>query len=110
MARAPLETHMRDELGITETNTANPLQAAWSSALAFVTGALAPLLAITLTPISARIPATVVVALGALIGLGAIGAGVGGAPWRRAATRVVVWSSLAMSVTYGIGRLVGATI
>jgi VIT1/CCC1 family predicted Fe2+/Mn2+ transporter len=42
--------------------------------------------------------------------LGVLGARAGGAPWRRAAARVVAWSSLAMLVTYGIGRLVGATV
>ncbi|HEX5613701.1 MAG TPA: VIT family protein, partial [Acidimicrobiia bacterium] len=110
MARSPLEAHMRDELGITEVTKANPLQAAWTSALAFVMGAIAPLLAISLPPISARIPATVAVALIALIALGALGARAGGAPWKRAATRVVLWSSLAMAVTYGIGRAVGAAV
>jgi VIT1/CCC1 family predicted Fe2+/Mn2+ transporter len=110
MAREPLEAHLRDELGITEISRANPFQAAWSSALAFVAGALAPLLAISLTPVSARIPVTVVVALAALVALGALGARAGGAPWQRAAARVVLWSSLAMAVTYAIGRLVGAAL
>jgi VIT1/CCC1 family predicted Fe2+/Mn2+ transporter len=29
---------------------------------------------------------------------------------QRAAARVLLWSSLAMAVTYGIGRLVGANV
>lgn len=110
MAHDELGAHMRDELGITEVAMARPLQAAWTSALAFTTGAILPLLAITLTPTSARIIVCAAVALVALVGLGALGAKAGGAPWRRAALRVVVWSSLAMALTYGIGRLVGASV
>ena len=110
MAHDELGAHMRDELGITEVAMARPLQAAWTSALAFTTGVILPLLAITLTPTSARIIVCAAVALVALVGLGALGAKAGGAPWRRAALRVVVWSSLAMALTYGIGRLVGASV
>jgi VIT1/CCC1 family predicted Fe2+/Mn2+ transporter len=69
-----------------------------------------PFAAITLTPIHVRIAVTVVVALVALVGLGALGAYAGGAPLKRAAARVVVWSSLAMALTYVIGRVVGANI
>jgi VIT1/CCC1 family predicted Fe2+/Mn2+ transporter len=110
MAHDELGAHMRDELGITEGATARPLQAAWTSALAFTSGALLPLLAITLTPTSSRIAVCAAVALVALVALGALGAYTGGAPWRPAVTRVVVWSSLAMLLTYGIGRLVGASV
>ena len=105
-----LGAHMRDELGITETVSARPFQAAWSSAAAFTAGAVWPLLAITLAPESVRIPVTVVVVLLALLLLGALGAKAGGAPWRRASVRVLAWSSVAMAVTYAIGRLVGAAI
>jgi VIT1/CCC1 family predicted Fe2+/Mn2+ transporter len=110
MAHDQLEAHARDELGITEIAQARPFQAAWTSALAFTAGAAAPLLSIALLPTPARIPATVLVALTALLLLGALGARAGGAPWRRASMRVVTWSSVAMGLTYGIGRLVGATI
>ena len=49
---------------------------------------------------------TAVVALLALVGLGALSAFAGGARWTRAAVRIVVWSSIAMAITWGIGRLV----
>jgi VIT1/CCC1 family predicted Fe2+/Mn2+ transporter len=110
MARAPLETHLRDELGITELAKANPVQAAWSSAAAFLVGAMGPLLAISVSPESLRIPITVVVVLVSLVALGALGARAGGAPWRRASARVLFWSSLAMIVTYAIGRALGAVV
>ncbi|HTL84203.1 MAG TPA: VIT family protein [Acidimicrobiia bacterium] len=110
MAHDELGAHMRDELGITEIAQARPIQAAWTSALAFTTGAIFPFLAITLPSNGTRIPICVVVSLLALFNLGVAGARLGGANWRRPAMRVVVWSSLAMALTYGIGRVVGANI
>jgi VIT1/CCC1 family predicted Fe2+/Mn2+ transporter len=110
MAHDELGAHMRDELGITEIATARPFQAAATSATAFTAGALLPFFAVIIAPISIRIVVTAVIALLALIGLGALSAFAGGARWTRAALRVVAWSSLAMAVTWGIGRLVGANI
>jgi VIT1/CCC1 family predicted Fe2+/Mn2+ transporter len=110
MAHDELGAHMRDELGITEIATARPFQAAATSATAFTAGALLPFFAVIIAPISVRIVVTAVFALLALVGLGALSAFAGGARWTRAALRVVAWSSLAMAVTWGIGRLVGANI
>jgi len=110
MAHDELGAHMRDELGITEIAQARPLQAALTSAVAFTCGAVFPLTAIITAPKSTRIAVCAVVSLRALVLLGVLGARVGGAPWKRAAARVVTWSTLAMVVTYGIGRLVGATV
>jgi vacuolar iron transporter family protein len=110
MAHDELGAHARDELGITEQSTARPFQAAWTSALSFTAGAIVPVLAITLSPISLRIGVTAVLALIALVALGALGARAGGAPWQRAAVRVVSLSSLAMGLTYAIGRVVGTNV
>jgi VIT1/CCC1 family predicted Fe2+/Mn2+ transporter len=110
MAHDELGAHARDELGITETSTARPFQAAWISALAFTTGGLIPLLSVNLPGRSVRIPLTAALSLLALIGLGATGATLGGAPRRRAAVRTVVLSALSMALTYAIGRIVGANI
>ena len=66
--------------------------------------------AVSLSPRDVRIGVTAVIALVALVGLGALGAVAGGAPLKRAATRVVLWSSLAMLLTWAIGRVVGATV
>ena len=49
-AHDALGSHARDELGITETLRARPLQAALASAAAFVTGALLPIAAMLLAP------------------------------------------------------------
>jgi VIT1/CCC1 family predicted Fe2+/Mn2+ transporter len=110
MAHDQLGAHARDELGITEISTARPLQAAWTSAAAFTGGAILPLLAIGLSPTNIRVGVTALVALIALAILGTLGARVGGAPWRPAAIRVVLWSSLAMAITWAIGRAVGSHV
>jgi VIT1/CCC1 family predicted Fe2+/Mn2+ transporter len=103
-----LEAHARDELGLDEARLARPFQAAWTSALAFSTGAALPLLAVTLAESVAPVPATVAVTLVALGLLGDLGARLGGAPRRRATLRVVSWGTVAMAITAGIGALVGA--
>jgi vacuolar iron transporter family protein len=110
MAHDELGAHMRDELGITEIATARPFQAAGTSAVAFTLGAVIPLIAVSVAPISVRVIVTAVVALLALVGLGALSAYAGGARWTRAAVRIVTWSSIAMAITWGIGRLVHAQI
>jgi VIT1/CCC1 family predicted Fe2+/Mn2+ transporter len=110
MAHDAVGAHARDELGISEVVTARPLQAAFTSAAAFTLGALVPVLAVTSATKSLRIALTVACTVVALIGLGALGAQLGGAPRGRAVARVVTLSLLSMLVTYGIGRLVGATV
>jgi VIT1/CCC1 family predicted Fe2+/Mn2+ transporter len=105
-----LAVHARDELGIDENALARPIQAAWSSAVAFAFGAALPLLAITLTPGAVRIGLTVAVTLLALAVLGGIGARLGGAPMVRAALRVAAWGAVAMALTSAIGALVGAAV
>jgi VIT1/CCC1 family predicted Fe2+/Mn2+ transporter len=107
MAHDELGAHMRDELGITEISTARPLQAAWTSALAFSSGAALPLIVVLSVPSPARVLATAATALTALVVLGWIGARAGGAPAARAAGRVVFWSTLAMTVTGIVGYLAG---
>jgi VIT1/CCC1 family predicted Fe2+/Mn2+ transporter len=110
MAHDAIGAHARDELGISEIMTARPMQAAVTSATAFTIGALVPVLAVTLAVKSMRIGLTAALTILALIGLGALGAQLGGAPRGRAALRVVTLSVLSMILTYGIGRLVGANI
>jgi VIT1/CCC1 family predicted Fe2+/Mn2+ transporter len=105
-----LEAHARDELGLPEDRRARPLQAAGASALSFAVGAVLPLLAIGIFGSSTRVVACVVVTLLALTGLGALGARLGGAPVLRAVVRVVFWGATAMSVTAGIGALVGGAV
>ncbi|MDX6620764.1 MAG: vacuolar iron transporter family protein [Gaiellales bacterium] len=104
-----LAAHARDELGLDEQRGAHPLQAAWTSAVSFAAGAILPLVAIGVSPSSARIVTCIVVTLIALALLGDTGARLGGAPRLRATFRVVAWGAVAMAVTAGIGALVGTT-
>lgn len=105
-----LSAHARDEIGITETLSARPLQAAAASALAFVCGALLPLAVIVLAPAAGMI---VLLALSTLLGLGALGyasARLGGAPARPAVIRIVLWGAAALAATSGIGHLLGVQV
>ena len=111
MAHDALGAHARDELSITHITTARPIQAAFTSAATFTTGAAMPLLAAWLTPVGRpMIVAVSVASLAFLAILGAIGARAGNAPVMRATLRVAFWGAAAMAVTAGIGRLVGAAV
>jgi VIT1/CCC1 family predicted Fe2+/Mn2+ transporter len=110
MAHDALEAHARDELGISETTTARPLQAALASALTFTGGAAAPLLAVALAPVALLVPVVVVAALACLMALGVLGAIAGGAPVTRSVLRVTFWGALAMALTAGVGRVFGTAI
>jgi len=109
MAKDELGAHARDELGITDLATARPVQAAWTSALAFTCGAIWPVIAV-FAPTSVRAWTVAVVTVAALAVLGAIGATLGGAARGRAAARTVVLSSTALLISYLIGPLVGNAV
>ncbi|HEX7783499.1 MAG TPA: VIT family protein [Sphingobium sp.] len=109
-AHDALGAHARDELGISPELAARPLQAAFASALTFAAGAAAPLLAVRIVPVDRLLYAVPVVALLGLILLGYLGAKAGGAKATRPVVRVAFWGALAMAVTAGIGRLVGAVV
>jgi VIT1/CCC1 family predicted Fe2+/Mn2+ transporter len=102
--------HSRDELGLTDTNSANPLQAAIASALAFLAGGAPPLVIALLMPGANALWGIVAVTVVSLAVLGAIGAHLGGAPLARATLRVVGFGSLAMAVTAAVGKLFGAAV
>ncbi len=105
-----LAAHARDELGISAFTTARPIQAALTSAATFTTGAALPLLMVFLLPRDWLIMGMSLASLTFLAVLGAVGARAGGARIGRATLRVLFWGALAMAVTFGIGRLVGAGI
>lgn len=106
----PLGAHVRDELGLSETLSANPLQAAIASGLTFCVAAAIPLLGALLSPAGMILPVVLGVTLVALALLGILGARTGGAPLRPALTRVVGWGVFAMAVTALIGRLFGVSV
>ncbi|EHJ92517.1 Fe(2+)/Mn(2+) transporter pcl1 [Vreelandella boliviensis LC1] len=107
MTNDALGAHARDEIGITDTGQARPLQAALSSAATFTIGALLPLLVALRAPPALLIPLVALFSLLFLALLGAIAARVGGAPTLKAAARVMFWGALAMVLTSAIGHVFG---
>ena len=107
MASDALGAHARDEIGITETSQARPLQAAFSSAVTFTAGAMWPLLIAWWAPPPLLILLVALFSILFLAFLGAAAARVGGAPILKASLRVMFWGALAMALTFGIGRLFG---
>jgi VIT1/CCC1 family predicted Fe2+/Mn2+ transporter len=110
MARDAIGAHARDELGISESTRARPVQAALASAASFSVGAAAPLLLILVAP---PIWLQALVAGGSLLFLavlGMIGALAGGAGILRPTLRVTFWGALAMAITTGIGGLIGKAV
>jgi VIT1/CCC1 family predicted Fe2+/Mn2+ transporter len=110
MARDALGAHARDELGISEITTAQPVQAALTSAATFAIGAAMPLLMVIVSPLNLMIPMVSAASLAFLALLGAIGARAGGANVLRATVRVTFWGALALALTAGIGKLFGTVV
>jgi len=107
MAHDALGAHARDELGISETLRARPIQAAVTSAASFAVGAAMPLLAAAMVPASSLILLVSGISLVFLAILGGVAARVGGAPVTTGAVRVTFWGALAMGLTAGVGALFG---
>lgn len=110
MTHDALTAHARDELGISDTSTARPVQAALASAATFAVGAVIPLLTVLVVPKPMLIPAVVGTSILLLALLGGFGAHAGGAPVTTAALRVMFWGGLAMALTAGVGALFGAVV
>jgi VIT1/CCC1 family predicted Fe2+/Mn2+ transporter len=107
MQHDALGAHARDELGISDTSVARPVQAAFASAGTFAVGAALPLLIVVLFPISAFMWAVSGSSLFFLALLGSLSARAGGAPVISATARVTFWGALAMALTAGVGALFG---
>lgn len=105
MAHDALGAHARDELGISETFRARPIQAAFASAASFAVGAAMPIFVTAMTPAPRLIPLVSVTSLMFLALLGGLAARVGGAKVAIGAMRVTFWGALAMAVTAGVGWL-----
>ena len=108
-AHDALAAHLHAELNIDQNDVASPWHAAGASAVAFTAGALLPLLAILLLPMSIRIPVTFAAVLVALAATGWIAARIGKSPTLRPTIRVVVGGALALTATFVIGTLLGTS-
>ncbi|WP_088278462.1 VIT family protein [Ideonella sp. A 288] len=108
MAHDALGAHARDELGISEAFSAQPVQAALSSAASFAVGAALPLGVAMLLPGASLIAGVSAASLVFLAALGALAARAGGAGAWVGAARVAFWGALAMGLTAGAGSMFGA--
>jgi VIT1/CCC1 family predicted Fe2+/Mn2+ transporter len=107
MAHDALGAHARDELGISKTFRARPIQAALASAGSFAVGAAMPLLVTAMVPVSSLIYLVSGTSLLFLALLGGLAAHAGGAGIAAGALRVTFWGALAMALTAGVGALFG---
>jgi len=110
MAKDALGAHARDELGISDTLSARPVQAAFASAGTFAVGAALPLLLVVLVPSTALVWAVSGASLLFLALLGGLAARAGGSPVLKSIVRVTFWGALAMGLTAGVGAIFGATV
>jgi VIT1/CCC1 family predicted Fe2+/Mn2+ transporter len=107
MAHDALGAHGRDELGITETLVARPVQAALASAASFAVGAALPLLVVLWLAPAMLMPGVAGFSLLCLALLGFVAARAGGAPVGPSILRVAFWGALAMALTAAVGTLFG---
>jgi len=105
-----LGAHARDELGISATGIARPIQAALTSAATFSVGAVLPLLIVMLVPDTNLIVFVSSASLLFLALLGILAAYTGGASLIKSAFRVTFWGALAMGLTAAVGAVFGTAI
>ncbi|MGJ8684944.1 MAG: VIT1/CCC1 transporter family protein [Nonlabens sp.] len=109
-AHDALGAHARDELGIHEMTEAKPLQAAFSSAIAFTIGGFLPVLVAYLAPLKTMEYTQYVFAILFLVVLGIVAARAGGSNILKAVLRITLWGTLAMGATALIGYLFGVNL
>lgn len=110
MAHDALGAHARDELGLSTTLSARPLQAALASAATFAVGAALPLLVATVVPAPALAVSVAFGSLLSLAGLGGVAAWAGGASIGKGVMRVAFWGAAAMGMTAAVGALFGTPV
>ena len=110
MAHDAIGAHARDELGLTDTLSARPIQAALVSACSFAFGAALPLMVAAVVSEARLIPVVAATSLVFLATLGGFAAHAGGADPKIGAVRVLFWGALAMASTAGIGALFGTVV
>lgn len=109
-AHDALQAHARDEIGIHEETSAQPLVAALASAVSFALGAIFPLGAIWLLPTHNIQYSIVVVGILALGIMGAAASYAGGSRLIQGAVRVMLWGIAAMCFSFWIGSLFNTTV
>ncbi|WP_294961992.1 VIT family protein [uncultured Flavobacterium sp.] len=106
-AHNALETHARDELGITEVTRANPLIAALASAISFIVGGLLPLLIAIFAPIKDMVFYQYGFSILFLALSGVLAAKAGGSNILKAVLRICIWGTFAMAASALVGYIFG---
>ncbi|KIA97377.1 membrane protein [Flavobacterium sp. JRM] len=106
-AHDALETHARDELGINEITQANPLIAAFASAVSFIIGGLLPLLVAIFAPIKEMVFYQYGFSILFLAFSGVLAAKAGGSHTLKAVARICIWGTIAMGMSALVGYLFG---
>ncbi len=102
-----LDTIVREDLGLSPTSMGSPFGAASSSFVAFVMGAIVPVLPYLFDAGPLAFTLSAVLSAVALAAIGAVVASGSGLNAAWGAVRMLAVGGLAAAVTYGIGRLIG---
>ncbi len=105
-----LGAHMRDELGLNEISQAKPIQAAIASGAAFTVGGALPLLVTLFAPVQTMEYFLYGFTIVSLIALGTVSAITGGSSVSKAIIRIVIWGTIAMGLSAGVGFLFGVNV
>jgi VIT1/CCC1 family predicted Fe2+/Mn2+ transporter len=103
-----LETHAREEMGISTSNLGSPLQAALASFVTFAIGAFVPLLPWLYSKGNPALIASIVLGAVASLTVGVVLAAFTERPMVRTAVRQLLVAAVAAGVTYGVGSAIGA--
>jgi VIT1/CCC1 family predicted Fe2+/Mn2+ transporter len=104
------DTLVREELGLDPEDLGSPLGAAGSSLAMFAVGAFVPLIPFLVTSGTPAVVAAAALGFLVLTGVGGFVGFLSGTGVWRSAGRMVGLGLLAAGVTYGVGRLFGATV
>ena len=102
-----LEAHARDELGINEITQANPLMAAFASAVSFIVGGLLPVLVAIFAPIHDMVFYQYAFSILFLAFSGILAAKAGGSNILKAVLRICIWGTFAMVMSALVGYIFG---
>jgi VIT1/CCC1 family predicted Fe2+/Mn2+ transporter len=104
-----LDTHAREELGLDLNELGSPWGAALSSFVAFIVGAIVPVLPYVLLPGPNAFAMSLVLSGLALLGVGAMVSRFTGQSLWISAVRMLLIGSFAAGITYLVGRVVGVS-
>jgi VIT1/CCC1 family predicted Fe2+/Mn2+ transporter len=104
------DTLVREELGLDPTDLGSPMGAALSSFAMFSVGAFVPILPFLATTGTPAVALSAALAFAVLAGVGGLVGFLSGTSLVKSAARMAGLAALAAGVTYGVGRLFGATV